>query len=119
MLSKYEPFVVGLREVLIEHMDGKIVPFDALPHTTRRRTLGILVTGGYLRSVGNVFPPKATQITDRGRGALSDLLADYADCLERAGYYDDANDRSGHIPPGIPRNRDAETMAGPVPPSTT
>ena len=101
MLSKYEPFVAGLRNVLIEHMDGKIVPFGALPHTQRRRLFGILVTGGYLRSVGNVFPPNATQITERGRGALSDLLADYADCLERAGYYDDAHDKSGVTPRGI------------------
>jgi hypothetical protein len=91
-----EPHSVArdLRDVLIEHLDGRQVPVaDLLPHSRRRRTMRTAVTHGLIEHGW----PGHTVITERGREELSVLLADYAEALTRVALLqtDELADRVG------------------------
>lgn len=79
-----------LRDVLIEHLDGKPIKFS-LPHSVRRHAARILINRKLLKG-DRTFQPYHTVITDKGRAELAKMLADYADALFRVGYGDPAND---------------------------
>lgn len=86
-----------LMKLFVEHIDGARLPFDPTPHSWRRCAQRKMVTRGFLRFVGT---PECvcTELTEKGRGALSDLLADCADVLEAAGYGDPAHDKADAVP---------------------
>jgi hypothetical protein len=112
-VEKSEPFAPELRDILIAHMEGKHVPFDAPIRSAQRRLTRILLTRGFLRPTGTMEEPGETEITERGRDALSALLGDYADALFRAGYGDLAHDRSHRGPRSRAANgTPAATLAG-------
>lgn len=75
-----------IRDILIEHMDGKKVDFrHAAPHSPRRRAIRVLLDRGHV-STEDRGSPDATTITEKGRRELANILADYADALLRAAY---------------------------------
>lgn len=72
-----------LRDVLIEHLDGKEVPLSSVePKSRRQRTFSVLRTMRMLRGVPEEMP-RHTIITDKGRHELAKMLADYADAFLR------------------------------------
>jgi hypothetical protein len=66
--------------VLIEHLDGRAVTFDAPRHSRRRLAIRLLVDMKFLR-----VEKAATLITELGREALAAVLAEYAEILQAAG----------------------------------
>lgn len=103
MRSEFDLSVMQ-REVLIEHLDG--VPrryrLSGQVRGQERRNFWIkariakrFVKIGLLRTIDRY----ETVITDKGRGVLSDMLADYADVLQRAGYGLESGIRPRRITP--------------------
>jgi hypothetical protein len=112
-VEKSEPFTPELRDILIEHMEGKPIPFDAPMRSVRRRLTRILLTRGFLQPLGTMEEPSETVMTERGHDALCAMLGDYADALFRAGYGDLAHDRSHRGPRSRSANgTPAATLAG-------
>lgn len=70
--------VCECERILVEHMDGCHVAFEASPHSRRRRFLRLLVDREFLtfEETG-----RATVITELGRMALAEFLADHAERL--------------------------------------
>jgi hypothetical protein len=62
--------------MLIEHLDGRPVAFDASSHSRRRRMTRLLLDRRLLRLENSV-----TVITELGREALAAVLAEYAETL--------------------------------------
>ena len=84
-----------MRNVLIDHMDGKAIRYrickDDTPsqrhaHWLKRRAIESLRKLGHLQRAEQ--RSGYTVITDKGRALLSWLLADYAEALLRAGSID-------------------------------
>jgi hypothetical protein len=72
-----------LRDMLIEHMDGIMIPLSSIgPKTRRNRIFKLLVTKKLLRMVPTEMP-RHSVITDEGWRQLGVMLADYADALLR------------------------------------
>jgi hypothetical protein len=102
-----------LRELLIDHLDGAEVALRApsalkgmAAHAAAARyTLTMALIGrGWLRQMGSQARPTHTVITERGRDALAELLADYADALARAADFRDRLDASvprKYVRPGM------------------
>jgi DNA-binding PadR family transcriptional regulator len=71
------------RDILIEHIDGPVQIIVGDPHRSTRlralRSLGLLRFDHYSSS-----RPRQTHITEKGRAALAEALADWADALVRA-----------------------------------
>ena len=75
-----------VRSVLIEHLDGRRIPFIAfgsVPRFSRTRAVRMLLTYRMLRLEGC-----NTSITEKGRAALAEMLADWADALASAEWAD-------------------------------
>lgn len=70
--------VCECERILVEHLDGRVVAFDAKPHSRRRMILRLLIDREFLTLKG---AGQATVITDLGREALAELLADHAERL--------------------------------------
>ena len=74
----------SIRDMLIDHLDGRVVPVDV---TIRGRaiTLFACLERGFIRYD---HPPSryATVITTLGRAALAEALAEWAEALVRAGF---------------------------------
>ena len=84
---------VPMRDVLIEHLDGVVIvlavakPGEGPALGRRRQTVAALLAREllrYVRFAGN--GAKYTVITDAGRRALAEALADWADAEARARY---------------------------------
>lgn len=86
-----------MRDVLIEHIDGNRVEIqraissgvDAVAQWGRTLTFDALVKRGFLRPDGPgtlTSRPRYTVITEAGRAALAETLADWAEALVLAGY---------------------------------
>ena len=73
-----------MRDVLIDHMDGRLVSLAERPRqqTRSRRAFKWLVDCKMLELVPEEMP-RHSVITDKGREELAALLADYAECLLR------------------------------------
>jgi hypothetical protein len=86
----------AMRDVLIEHIDGPVAIMAPSGCTwgrlsehngaraARFRTMKALLERGLLRCDANIRP-RFTQMTESGRAALAEALADAADALVRAG----------------------------------
>ena len=89
--------IFELRDVLLEHLDGRLIPMTSHPRQSRRnRAFRNLVACGLLK----YWPegqPEYSIITDRGREELAHMLADYAEVLTRVALMqnDELADRSG------------------------
>lgn len=86
---------VPMRDILIEHLDGVVLvlavakPGEGPAMGRRRQTVAALLARGLLRStrragLGNGH--QYTVVTEAGRRALAEALADWADALARALY---------------------------------
>ena len=83
----------AMRDVLIEHLEGREVPIvhrplkglEASEASIRRTTIQALINRGLLRT-DNRSMSRVTIMTPNGRAVLTEILADWADALERAGY---------------------------------
>jgi hypothetical protein len=82
----------GMRDVLIEHIDGPVPIFRACHSKIDAKAMGIryksvwsLMDRGLLTK-DRPCAPRFTIITDLGRDELAKALADWADALVRAGY---------------------------------
>jgi hypothetical protein len=92
------------RDVLIDHLDGRLVVIrnkhaavlkgvEATEWERNRVSTKSLVGDGYLEEVGDIH----TQITQKGREALAELLADHAEALIQAGWDAEAVPRTPAI----------------------
>ena len=89
-----ETISAGMRDVLIEHLDGRQVKIvnakdymglEARGMQDRQITVAALLRRHWIRATF-----KHTVITEKGRAALARCLGEYADALSRAaatGYY--------------------------------
>jgi hypothetical protein len=87
-----KPITSSIRDVLIEHIDGKR-PFvlrakskafqDSHDAIVRAPSIMASLRNGYLRMTGS---PPFTVLTESGREVLARALADWADALSRAGF---------------------------------
>jgi hypothetical protein len=83
----------GMRDVLIEHIDGPVpivrttdfTGIEAHAMATRYKSVWALLDRGLLKKDRELVP-KFTIITEPGRAELAKALADWADALVRAGY---------------------------------
>ena len=109
----------AMRDVLIEHIDGPApimapsgstwgrLPCHDQARAARFRTMKALLERGLLRCDANVRP-RFTHMTETGRTALAEALADAADALVRAGQlradavYARLADTEGHDAPAGP-----------------
>jgi hypothetical protein len=81
----------SLRDLLIEHIDGRPVPLRTYSRSTMMRSssapyqsVAALIKRGYLEArVGADGVPTETIITEKGRAALAAVLADMADAMRR------------------------------------
>jgi hypothetical protein len=79
----------SMRDVLIEHLDGKMVHINAVvgyDAGRRKLVIGAALSRGWIKTCGSEVRPTHTQITDAGRTALAKILGEYADVLYRAGF---------------------------------
>ena len=74
----------NMRDILIEHMDGKQVVIRHLGGGGYWQTMNGLIARGLIR-YDRTPHPRYTVITEAGRHALAKALADWADALSRAG----------------------------------
>lgn len=106
-IDKGRRFTILKRDFLIRHLDGALVPLPErrrgklahIPHG-QGRVLTIaanMVNEGTLEWRMMRDGTRATVITEKGRAALAEILADHADALFRAGYDMAASTRP--IPP--------------------
>jgi hypothetical protein len=87
----------AMRDMLIAHLDGQPVPIihsasvsglSAKESQTRSITIAALISRGWIRfNNPNATTPRCTYLTEPGRHALAQVLAEYADALTRAGFY--------------------------------
>ena len=106
---------VAMREVLIEHLDGRRVPVVVFGHDSlagpalgrRQLTIHALASRALLRFDGSTGRSKYTTITEAGRRVLGVALGDWADALQRA---------RGMMPPDEPVER---ALRLPVPEAAT
>jgi hypothetical protein len=70
------------RDILIEHIDGPAPYETAVPHRGTR--VRAMMTAGLLYAPPCTIRLKRTFITDKGRAALAEALADWADAIVRS-----------------------------------
>lgn len=73
------------RELLIAHVDGGIYVHVGVSLTERRLARRCLFDLGLIRAANYGDRPHSTKITEKGRGVLCAVLAEYAEALMRAG----------------------------------
>jgi len=105
-IVRKRPLSSTARDLLIEHLDGQVVPFKRVGRlggikayrlAVRNRVIKALVENGCLRW-NRTVRPTCTQLTAKGRSELADLLAEYADVLMRAQYGKQALSADGDPP---------------------
>lgn len=74
----------AMRDVLIEHIDGPVA-IDRRGASGRREAVRGCLNHGYLRTDAYLLRARHTIMTEPGRTALAEALADAADALVRAG----------------------------------
>jgi hypothetical protein len=75
------------RDLLIDHVDGEVPVILANNHYISTIRNSLMKMGLLKSSTPHTNWPRATLLTERGRLALSMVLADYADALVRAGLF--------------------------------
>jgi hypothetical protein len=94
-MAKLYNFSNTMRDILIDHLDGRKIKITAptgfgRETALRFKTTRTLIHYGYLKYTGEgragpvPITPTVTVITDDGRRALAKLLASWADVLDRA-----------------------------------
>jgi hypothetical protein len=76
------PLSTAMRDLLIDHIDGP-VGLNVSDCHRYNRVRGAIAQG-YLSWTGGVIRPKGTELTDRGKMALCQALAEWADALIKA-----------------------------------
>jgi hypothetical protein len=71
------------RDVLIEHLDDRVVPIVSHPRQSRRNRAFRTLTMCGLIEYWPKEQPEYTRMTERGRWELARMLADYAEVLTR------------------------------------